>query len=99
MFMFSLTYFTLFLFKHIYTGTESGIKLYLVEIIIITKDALGSQSWPRKAQAARAMGAVAKKLTSGLQPPYLGKLLSALVAGLAGRTWDGKVCIVGVSVS
>ena len=72
-------------------GTEGGIKLYLAEIVTQTKEALGSQSWPRKAQAARAMSTVAKKLGSRLQPPHLGRLLAALVAGLSGRTWNGKV--------
>ncbi|XP_033636669.1 proteasome adapter and scaffold protein ECM29-like [Asterias rubens] len=71
-------------------GTEGGIKLYLAEIVTQTKEALGSQSWPRKAQAARAMSTVAKKLGSRLQPPHLGRLLAALVAGLSGRTWNGK---------
>ncbi|XP_022097180.1 proteasome-associated protein ECM29 homolog [Acanthaster planci] len=71
-------------------GTESGIKLYLAEIVSLTQESLGSQSWPRKAQAARAMSTVAKKLGSSLQPPHLGRLLGALVGGLAGRTWDGK---------
>ncbi|XP_038067101.1 proteasome adapter and scaffold protein ECM29-like [Patiria miniata] len=71
-------------------GTESGIKLYLSEIVTLTQESLGSQSWPRKAQAARAMSTVAKKLGSNLHPPHLGRLLGALVGGLAGRTWDGK---------
>ena len=72
-------------------GTEGGIRLYLTEIITITKEGLSSQSWPRKAQAARAMATVATKLGSKLQPPQLGLVLSALLDGLQGRTWDGKV--------
>ncbi|XP_063962407.1 proteasome adapter and scaffold protein ECM29-like isoform X1 [Lytechinus pictus] len=71
-------------------GTEGGIRLYLSEIVTITKDGLSSSSWPRKAQAARAMGTVATKLGAKLQPPQLGLLLGALLDGLQGRTWDGK---------
>lgn len=43
-----------------------------------------------KAQGAIAMASIAKQ-TSSLVPPYLGMILSALVQGLAGRTWAGKV--------
>ena len=53
--------------------------------------ALGSQSWPMKAQGAATMSALASKLGAKLGPPHLGVVLNALVAGLAGRTWSGKV--------
>jgi len=73
------------------TGTEAGIKLYLSEIVELLRDTLQSQSWSTKAQAARAMSTVADKLGSNLRPPHLGNLVLALLAGLQGRTWSGKV--------
>ncbi|XP_019632493.1 PREDICTED: proteasome-associated protein ECM29 homolog [Branchiostoma belcheri] len=71
-------------------GTESGIKLYLKEIIELVRPALEAQSWHTKAQAASAMNTVATKLGANLGPPHLGTMLKALVGGLAGRTWKGK---------
>lgn len=73
------------------SGTEAGIKLYLPEIVQLLQETLQSQSWSTKAQAARAMSTVADKLGSNLGPPHLGNLLSALLVGLQGRTWAGKV--------
>ena len=73
------------------TGTEGGIKLYLPEIVELLQETLQSQSWTTKAQAAAAMSTVADKLGSNLGPPHLGNLLSALLVGLQGRTWAGKV--------
>ncbi|ERE83530.1 putative proteasome-associated protein ECM29 like protein [Cricetulus griseus] len=70
-------------------GSFGGIRLYLQELIAITQKALQSQSWKMKAQGAIAMASIAKQ-TSSLVPPYLGMILSALVQGLAGRTWAGK---------
>lgn len=70
------------------------MRLYLTEIVDLTKEALASQSWRMKAQAALSMKAVAEKLGTNLGPPHLGMLLSALLEGLAGRTWAGKVSTV-----
>uniref|UniRef100_A0A5F9DC61 Ecm29 proteasome adaptor and scaffold n=1 Tax=Oryctolagus cuniculus TaxID=9986 RepID=A0A5F9DC61_RABIT len=70
-------------------GSFGGIRLYLQELITITQKALQSQSWKMKAQGAIAMASIAKQ-TSSLVPPYLGMVLSALLQGLAGRTWAGK---------
>lgn len=71
-------------------GSFGGIRLYLQELITITQKALQSQSWKMKAQGAIAMASIAKQ-TSSLVPPYLGMILTALLQGLAGRTWAGKV--------
>lgn len=60
------------------------------ELIAITQKALQSQSWKMKAQGAAAMASIAKQ-TSSLVPPHLGTVLSALLQGLPGRTWIGKV--------
>lgn len=43
-----------------------------------------------KAQGAAAMASIAKQ-TGSLVPPHLGMVLSALLQGLPGRTWTGKV--------
>ena len=72
-------------------GTESGIRLYLPELVAISKVALQSQSWPMKAQGASAMRKISDKLGTNLGPPHLGMVLSALLEGLPGRTWTGKV--------
>lgn len=60
------------------------------ELITITQKALQSQFWKMKAQGAAAMASIAKQ-TGSLVPPHLGIVLSALLQGLPGRTWTGKV--------
>lgn len=62
----------------------------MTELIAINQKALQSQSWKMKAQGAAAMATIAKQQTGSLVPPYLGMVLTALVQGLAGRTWTGK---------
>ncbi|XP_030643873.1 proteasome adapter and scaffold protein ECM29 [Chanos chanos] len=71
-------------------GSFGGIRLYMVELIAITQRALQSQSWKMKAQGAAAMATIAKQQTGSLVAPHLGMVLSALLQGLAGRTWAGK---------
>ncbi|XP_056628052.1 proteasome adapter and scaffold protein ECM29 isoform X2 [Triplophysa dalaica] len=71
-------------------GSFGGIRLYMTELIAITQRALQSQSWKMKAQGAGAMSTIAKQQTGSLVAPHLGMVLSALLQGLAGRTWDGK---------
>ncbi|MFT7807466.1 proteasome-associated protein ECM29 homolog [Arapaima gigas] len=71
-------------------GSFGGIRLYMVELIAITQKALQSQSWKMKAQGAAAMASIAKQQTGSLVAPHLGMVLSALLQGLAGRTWAGK---------
>ncbi|XP_042307801.1 proteasome adapter and scaffold protein ECM29 isoform X4 [Sceloporus undulatus] len=70
-------------------GTHGGIRLYMEELIAITQKALQSPSWKMKAQGAAAMASIAKQ-TGSLVPPHLGMVLTALLQGLAGRTWTGK---------
>uniref|UniRef100_A0A3Q3RQQ8 Ecm29 proteasome adaptor and scaffold n=1 Tax=Mastacembelus armatus TaxID=205130 RepID=A0A3Q3RQQ8_9TELE len=71
-------------------GSFGGIRLYMTELIAITQRALQSQSWKMKAQGAAAMATVAKEQTGSLVAPHLGLVLTALMQGLAGRTWAGK---------
>uniref|UniRef100_A0A3B5M217 Uncharacterized protein n=1 Tax=Xiphophorus couchianus TaxID=32473 RepID=A0A3B5M217_9TELE len=77
-------------------GSFGGIRLYMTELITITQKALQSQSWKMKAQGAAAMATVAKEQTGSLVAPHLGLVLTALMQGLSGRTWAGKVCVVPV---
>lgn len=63
----------------------------MTELITITQKALQSQSWKMKAQGAAAMATVAKEQIGSLVAPHLGLVLSALMQGLSGRTWAGKV--------
>lgn len=72
-------------------GSFGGIRLYMTELITITQKALQSQSWKMKAQGAAAMATVAKEQTGSLVAPHLGMVLTALMQGLSGRTWAGKV--------
>ena len=76
------------------SGSFGGIRLYMTELITITQKALQSQSWKMKAQGAAAMATVAKEQTGSLVAPHLGLVLTALMQGLSGRTWAGKVTIV-----
>ncbi|XP_059409867.1 proteasome adapter and scaffold protein ECM29-like isoform X1 [Carassius carassius] len=71
-------------------GSFGGIRLYMTELIAVTQRALQSQSWKMKAQGASAMATIAKQQTGSLVAPHLGMVLSALLQGLAGRTWAGK---------
>jgi len=71
-------------------GSEGGIRLFLTEIMELLPNALSSNQWPVKAQAAKAIGTVAKKLGATIQSETQIKLLELLLTGLEGRTWTGK---------
>merc|ERR1719341_3095950 len=75
-------------------GSEGGIRLYQTEIMDLLPQALCSNQWPVKAQAARAIGTVATKLGGTIQPAVQKKLIGLLLTGLDGRTWDGKECLL-----
>ncbi|GFO03251.1 proteasome-associated protein ecm29-like protein [Plakobranchus ocellatus] len=75
-------------------GTEAGIRLYLPEIVDLASSCLQSQLWSVKAQSARAIATVADKLGSQLGPPHLASLLTAVLDGLSGRTWQGKEALL-----
>ncbi|KRT79156.1 HEAT domain-containing protein [Oryctes borbonicus] len=71
-------------------GTESGIR-HNIEVICDTlKTALESPSWTMKAQAASAISTVATKLGSTMDVKHQNSLIKILMAGLGGRTWNGK---------
>ncbi|XP_067931568.1 proteasome adapter and scaffold protein ECM29-like [Watersipora subatra] len=71
-------------------GTDSAVRLYIAEFLEITDTALQSSSWLMKAQAAAAMGTIAKSAGDNMDGKHLSTLVSALLSGLAGRTWQGK---------
>lgn len=75
-------------------GSEGGIRLYQAEIMELLPTALSSSQWSVKAQAARAIGTVASKLGVTIQPPVQKQLIDLLLAGLDGRTWAGKECLL-----
>lgn len=71
-------------------GTEAGIRIYLKEIVSILSLAIDSQQWKVKAQTARAISTIAKKLGSSLPQEQTQEFLLLLMNALSGRTWDGK---------
>ena len=56
--------------------------------------AIESPQWKIKAEAARAMGTVALKLGDAIPVKEQKHLLTILLNGLAGRTWNGKEAIL-----
>ena len=67
-------------------GTESGIRLYLKEIVALLSVTLdNSQQWKMKAQAALAMGTIGSKLKSDIPCKEQGQLLILLLESLSGK--------------
>ena len=64
------------------------------EIVALLTNALESQQWKMKAQAARAMGSIGLKLKSQIPMNEQGMLLIQLIEALSGRTWTGKESIL-----
>merc|ERR1719341_1362482 len=52
--------------------------------------ALTSSQWGVKAQAARALGTVSRKLGAAITRETQASIIQLLLAGLEGRTWSGK---------
>ncbi|XP_074097479.1 proteasome adapter and scaffold protein ECM29 [Cotesia typhae] len=75
-------------------GTESTIKQNLSLIIGTLNRSLESASWTTKAQAANAVSTVAVKVGSSMDDDARNGLLRILIAGLQGRTWNGKERLV-----
>ena len=61
------------------------------EVVTLVIEALESNSWPMKARAATAIETIVSKMKGNLKAPELDTLLAALLQGLSGRTWTGKV--------
>ncbi|XP_045609918.2 proteasome adapter and scaffold protein ECM29 isoform X1 [Procambarus clarkii] len=75
-------------------GTESGVRLYLNEIILICEQALQSSNWAMKAQAGRALSTMSEKLGSSMNDSLVTSLITLLTNSLQGRTWIGKESLV-----
>lgn len=71
-------------------GTETGIRQNIEQICKMLQSALESPSWTTKSQAANAIATVASKLGSTMEAKHRNTLLSILLNGLSGRTWNGK---------
>ncbi|KAL3269226.1 hypothetical protein HHI36_008307 [Cryptolaemus montrouzieri] len=71
-------------------GTEAGIRQNIENICDIIKNALESPSWTIKAQAANTISTVAAKLGSSMDMKHQVALITILLNGLGGRTWNGK---------
>ena len=80
-------------------GTEAGLRLCLPEVMSFIVNGLSSSSWSIKAQAGAAARTVAEKLGSRLGPPHLGVLINAVMKGLPGRTWTGKVELIASRIN
>ncbi|KAK3880878.1 hypothetical protein Pcinc_014654 [Petrolisthes cinctipes] len=75
-------------------GTESGVRLYLTEIVAICEHALQSSNWAMKAQAGRSLSTVSQKLGSSMNEATVSSLVILLTNSLQGRTWTGKESLV-----
>ena len=93
----------LFGYNIYFTGTLTGLKLYLDEVITLCETLFDSQSWDRKAQAASAITSIAKNLLGSqeaqnsdvIKPQMVNKLVKLLVSNASGnRFWRGKELVV-----
>ncbi|KAG7160614.1 Proteasome adapter and scaffold protein ECM29-like [Homarus americanus] len=75
-------------------GTESAVRLYLNEIILICEQALQNSNWAMKAQAGRALSTVSQKLGPSMNDALVTSLVTLLINSLQGRTWIGKESLV-----
>ncbi|KAF9962710.1 hypothetical protein BGZ70_007955 [Mortierella alpina] len=73
------------------TGSASAVKLYADEIVKLLSTQLTSTSWNSKKQSAIALKAVATTMDLN---EYAGDLLTLVLDGLSGRTWQGKEHVV-----
>lgn len=81
------------------TGGTGAIKLYLVEIIDMTKTHLASQRWAIKQTAALSLADACKAIGSDLSAEQLHILWPVLVSAMGGKSWDGKEAVLEALVS
>merc|ERR1719245_853486 len=75
-------------------GSEGGVRLFQTEIMELLPVGLSSSQWTVKAQSAKALGTVATKLGSFIDPKTQLMILELLFTALEGRTWTGKEAIL-----
>ncbi|KAL1116555.1 hypothetical protein AAG570_005027 [Ranatra chinensis] len=80
-------------------GTQGILKQNEEPICQTLEATIQSQSWQNKAQAARAIKTLASKLGDGMSEDWRDRLVTMLVGGLAGRTWDGKEALLDALAS
>lgn len=71
-------------------GTETGVKLYFQEILVLVYQGLESQVWVNKHQAAKSLGSALVKVGLMVDLEQVKKLFNVLKGSLFGRTWSGK---------
>jgi len=71
-------------------GMEAALTRHLDLVLTLLSSVMQSPSWHVKAQAARSIETVASKVGGSLETDKRDLLVTLLVSGLAGRTWDGK---------
>lgn len=71
------------------TNTESGILLYIDEILSIIQKGLESQSWFMKQQAADCLVTLAKNVGNKLDQKIF-HFIQFIISALSGRIWKGK---------
>ncbi|GAB0097179.1 Proteasome-associated protein ECM29 homolog [Sergentomyia squamirostris] len=69
---------------------ESGIRMHLDSIVPNLLKFLDDSSWTLKSQSGHAIKTLGKQLGKSLAPKERESLIRAVVAGLAGRTFQGK---------
>ncbi|XP_065370202.1 proteasome-associated protein ECM29 homolog [Calliphora vicina] len=69
---------------------DAGIRMNLNVIVPKLEKSLNDASWSRKAQAANAIQTIAKRLKSSIEEADRLRLISLLITGLQGRTFQGK---------
>uniref|UniRef100_A0A131YLY1 Proteasome component ECM29 n=1 Tax=Rhipicephalus appendiculatus TaxID=34631 RepID=A0A131YLY1_RHIAP len=76
------------------TGDESGVRLYLNEVLSLVNQALASAVWSLRRQGAAASCSVARTLGAALEWRLAETLIHSLLAALPGRTWHGKEALL-----
>ncbi|XP_075751339.1 proteasome adapter and scaffold protein ECM29 isoform X4 [Rhipicephalus microplus] len=76
------------------TGDESGVRLYLNEVLSLVNQALASAVWSLRRQGAAASCSVARTLGAALEWRLAETLIQSLLAALPGRTWQGKEALL-----
>lgn len=71
-------------------GAESGLRLYLSELLALVNQALGCAVWSLRRQGAAVTCSVARTLGAALEWGQAETLIRSLLAALPGRTWQGK---------
>lgn len=88
---------TVEIWKDLWTETspgDAGIRMNLDSIIPQLERCLDDSSWACKSQSANAIKTIASRLGSNLGPAERGHLLASLLRCVAGRTFQGKECIL-----